>query len=49
MEHDRIDIRSDKVRRLLDERPPSVVRYGTVALVVVFAVVGIVIAWWFGI
>ena len=36
--HDRMDLRSDKVRRLLGEEPSPIVRYGT------FFIIGIFIA-----
>lgn len=40
--HDKIELRSEKVRRLLGEIPPSLVRWGTVILLVIF--IGLVAA-----
>lgn len=34
--HDRIELRSEKVRKILGEIPPSLVRWGNVILIVVF-------------
>lgn len=34
--HDKIELRSEKVRKLLGEIPPSLVRWGTAIIVIVF-------------
>lgn len=34
--HDRIELRSEKVRKILGDIPPSLIRWGTVILTVVF-------------
>lgn len=34
--HDRIELRSEKVRKILGEIPPSLIRWGNVILTVVF-------------
>lgn len=34
--HDRIELRSEKVRRLIGEIPPSLVRWGIAVIVIVF-------------
>lgn len=34
--HDRIELRSEKVRRLIGEIPPSLVRWGTAIIAIVF-------------
>ena len=47
MEHDLIDIRSDKVKRLLAEKPSPLVRYGTLVLLIIFAITGAVIGCYF--
>lgn len=44
--HDRIELRSDKVRDLLNERPPAILRYGTAVIAVVFLIAAAVLAWW---
>ena len=40
--HDNIELRSDKVRELLGEIPPSLVRWGTAIIAIVF--IGLVAA-----
>lgn len=44
--HDRIELRSDKVRDLLNERPPAILRYGTAVIAVVFLIAAAVLARW---
>lgn len=44
--HDRIELRSDKVRDLLNERPPAILRYGTAVTAVVFLIAAAALAWW---
>ena len=34
--HDKIELRSEKVRKLIGEIPPSLVRWGTVIITIVF-------------
>lgn len=34
--HDKIELRSEKVRKLIGEIPPSLVRWGTVIIAIVF-------------
>ncbi len=34
--HDRIELRSEKVRKLIGEIPPSLVRWGTAIIVIIF-------------
>lgn len=34
--HDKIELRSEKVRKLLGEIPPSLVRWGTAIIAIVF-------------
>lgn len=34
--HDRIELRSEKVRQLLGEIPPALVRWGTVVVILIF-------------
>lgn len=34
--HDKIELRSEKVRKLIGEIPPSLVRWGTVIIVAIF-------------
>ncbi len=34
--HDRIELRSEKVRRLIGEIPPSLVRWGIAVILIVF-------------
>ncbi|MDE6866740.1 MAG: hypothetical protein K2J23_05025 [Muribaculaceae bacterium] len=34
--HDRIELRSEKVRKLIGEIPPSLVRWGTAIIAIVF-------------
>lgn len=34
--HDRIELRSEKVRQLLGEIPPALVRWGTVIVILIF-------------
>lgn len=34
--HDQIELRSPKVRRLIGEIPPALVRWGTVLIIVIF-------------
>lgn len=36
IENNKIELRSEKVRRLLGEIPPSLVRWGTVIIVAIF-------------
>ena len=36
--HDKIELRSEKVRNLLGEIPPSLVRWGTLIIVAIFLV-----------
>lgn len=45
--HDRIELRSDKVRDLLNERPPAILRYGTAVIAMVFLIAAAALAWWF--
>ena len=35
--HDRIELRSEKVRKLIGEIPPSLVRWGTAIIAIVFS------------
>lgn len=35
--HDKIELRSEKVRQLIGEIPPSLVRWGIVIIVIIFA------------
>lgn len=34
--HDRIELRSEKVRKLIGEIPPSLVRWGTAIIIIIF-------------
>lgn len=36
--HDKIELRSEKVRKLIGEIPPSLVRWGTAIIAIVFIV-----------
>lgn len=42
--HDRIELRSDKVRHIIGTRPPAAVRYGTLIVIVVAVMTLIIIA-----
>lgn len=42
--HDRIELRSDNVRHIIGTRPPAAVRYGTLIVVVVMALIMIAAA-----
>ena len=37
--HDRIELRSDKVRHIIGTRPPAAVRYGTLIVVAVMTLI----------
>jgi hypothetical protein len=41
--HDKIELRSEKVRNLLGEIPPSLVRWGTLIIVAIFLVLLLVV------
>lgn len=41
--HDKIELRSEKVRNLIGENPPILIRWGTTILVIVFIVLILVI------
>lgn len=41
--HDRMDLRSDKVRRLLGEEPSPIVRYGTFFIIGIFIAVIVIL------
>jgi len=36
--HSRIELRSEKVRRIIGEIPPTLVRWGIIIIVVIFAI-----------
>ena len=46
--HDRIELRSDKVRHIIGTRPPAAVRYGTLIVVAVMTLIIIAAAIYFG-
>lgn len=37
--YDKIELRSEKVRKLIGEIPPSLVRWGTIIIVIIFTVI----------
>lgn len=41
--HDNIELRSEKVRKLIGEIPPSLVRWGTVVITIIFLALLIVV------
>ena len=41
--HDKIELRSEKVRNLLGEIPPSLVRWGTAIIIAIFLVLLLVV------
>lgn len=42
--HDKIELRSEKVRKLIGEIPPSLVRWGTVIIAIIL--IGLLMAVW---
>ncbi len=41
--HDRLELRSEKVRHLLEEIPSPIVRYGTIIIAAIFLLAAIVL------
>ena len=39
---ERIELRSDKTRRFIDEEPPFVIRYGTIVIILLLMAVAVI-------
>ena len=48
LERDRVELRSEKVRNMIGEMPPFLIRWGNTILIVVFVLLAM-IAWFFNI
>ena len=46
LERDRVELRSEKVRNMIGEMPPFLIRWGNTILIVVFVLLAM-IAWFF--
>lgn len=45
-EQDRIELRSEKVRNMIGEMPSFLIRWGNTILVVIFALLALIFAWY---
>lgn len=43
--HDRIELRSERVRNLLGQEPPGIICHGTSVITVVFVVIAVAVIW----
>lgn len=44
--YNRIELRSEKVRNIIGEMPPFLIRWGNTVLVVIFLLLGAVLYWY---